>query len=1144
MQELEISLANSYYYITRIKNSIGRGWQIYDGISASIGIIALRRAVKVKQPRNPKILDNKQQGRVIDELRQGIQPGAKMSVISAFFTIYAYEELKKELSQIDELRFIFTTTSYIKQKSDFQREFYIAHREFGNRLSGNEFELKLRNKLTQSAIAKDCAKWLRQKVSIKSYRENNAAQMRLAYVENVNPEQDIAIQGTVDFSSDGLGITPSARNDMNTCIYSRTMGQGVLQIFDSIWNNPAMVEDVTEKVLSEMEVLYKENTPEAIYFITLYHIFEAYLGELTEETIIKTKTGIKESLIWNKLYKFQRDGVMGAIDKIEKYGGCIIADSVGLGKTFTALAIIKYYELRNDRVLVLAPKKLRENWTIYTQNDKRNIFAADRFNYDVLNHTDLSRYKGFSGAINLSTLNWENYDLIVIDESHNFRNNVPHKDRKTRYERLMEDIIKAGVKTKVLMLSATPVNNRMNDIKNQIAFITEGKNDALKSVGIANIETVLRKAQLIFNRWSQLPERQRTTKAFVEMMDLEYFKLLDTLTIARSRKHIEKYYNVAEIGKFPTRLKPINECPEIDTLGEFPPIGEVNKMINRLTLGLYAPLRYVRPEKRHAYENRYDMTVADGRSVFRQADRENQLIQLMRVNLLKRMESSIHSFVLTVEKISQRIEHTLAIIEKHEDEYHADLNIEELDFDEDGLDIGDLVFGSKVKVLLQDMDLIKWRQDLQLDLEELQEILQSAKVITPIRDNKLQTLKNRIADKIQNPINAGNGKLIIFTAFADTAEYLYENIAPQMKPLGIYTALVTGGTGTNKSTIPIPSALKRSIKLSDLNTVLTLFSPISKSGKSIFPDMQEEIDILIATDCISEGQNLQDCDYLINYDIHWNPVRIIQRFGRIDRIGSKNEVIQLLNFWPTDDLDAYIDLAERVKGRMVLLDVSATGEENIIDDQKNKEMNDLEYRKKQLQKLQNEVVDLEDISGGISITDLTFNDFKIDLMEYMKEHEEELESAPSGLYAIARISDNLRDVVDSGVIFVLRQVKGARQTKEQNPLFPYYLAYITDDGQVQANFLQGKQVLDYLKKFCSGQNTVAKDLAEVFNQETKHGRYMDRYSTLLQQTIEDLIGKKQEVGVASLFSKGGTATPQNFDDGMADFELVAFLVLK
>ena len=1092
----------------------------------------------------PKILDNKQQGRVIDELREALQPGAKLAVISAYFTIYAYEALKKELSSIEEMRFIFTTPSYIKQKNDFQREFYITPRDMGNHLSGNEFELKLRNKLTQSAIAKECADWLRRKVRIRSYRETDPAQLRLAYVANKDSEQDIAIHGTVDFTSDGLGLTPSVRNDSNTCMYGHGMTQGFLQLFESIWSNPSAVEDVTEKVLSEMEVLYKENAPEAIYFITLYHIFEAYLGELTEENIIKTKTGIKESLVWNKLYKFQRDGVMGAIDKIEKYGGCIIADSVGLGKTFTALAIIRYYELRNDRVLVLAPKKLRENWTIYTRNDKRNIFSTDRFNYDVLNHTDLSRYSGMSGEINLATLNWENYDLIVIDESHNFRNNVPHNERKTRYERLMEDIIKAGVRTKVLMLSATPVNNRMNDIKNQIAFITEGKNDALKNAGIPSIEYTLRKAQLVFNRWSELPEHERTTKRFVEMMELDYFKLLDTLTIARSRKHIEKYYNIEEIGRFPTRLKPINECAEIDTLGEFPPIGEVNKIIRRLTLGLYAPLRYVRPEERRAYEKRYDMSVAGGKSVFKQVDRENQLVHLMRVNLLKRMESSIHSFVLTVEKIFRRISDTLDIIDRHEGEYRPELNIEEMDFDEEGAEVQDLVFGSKVKVLLQDMDLIKWRQDLAQDLEELTEVLRRAKAITPERDQKLQTLKKRIAAKIEQPINPGNGKIIIFTAFADTAEYLYQEIAPRMEAVGIYTALVTGGSEHNKSTLPIPPTLKRSVRLSDLNMVLTLFSPGSKDGKNIFPEIQDEIDVLIATDCISEGQNLQDCDYLINYDIHWNPVRIIQRFGRIDRIGSRNAVIQLVNFWPTEDLDAYIDLAARVKGRMVLLDVSATGEENIIDEQKSKEMNDLAYRKKQLQKLQNEVVDLEDISGGISITDLTFNDFKIDLMEYMKEHEEELSHAPSGLYAIARISDNLRDAVRPGVIFVLRQIKGARQTKEQNPLFPYYLAYITEDGRVEANFMQAKQVLDYLKKFCFGQKTVAKDLADAFNAETKNGRHMEQYSALLSKTIEDLIGQKQEVGVTTLFHKGGTAMPRNVDDGMADFELVSFVVLK
>lgn len=1092
-----------------------------------------------------KILDNKQQGRVIDELREGIRPQAKMSVISAYFTIYAYEALKKELAEIEELRFIFTTPSYVKSKEDLQREFYITQRpiQAENALSGNEFEIKLRNKMTQSSIARECADWVREKVQIKSYRKSNPAEARFSVIENMDSEEDVAINGTVDFSSDGLGITPSERNDSNTCMYGREMTRGFLQLFESIWSDTNKVEDVTEKVLSEMEVLYQENTPELIYFITLYHIFEAYLSELTEDTIIRTKTGIKETLVWQKLYKFQRDGVMGAIDKIEKYGGCIIADSVGLGKTFTALAIIKYYELRNDRVLVLAPKKLRENWTIYKQNDRRNIFVNDRFNYDVLNHTDLSRYQGLSGEINLATVNWENYDLIVIDESHNFRNNVPSKNTRTRYERLMEDVIKAGVKTRVLMLSATPVNNRMTDIKNQIAFITEGKNEALSSVGLPNIELILRKAQMIFNRWSGLPEAKRTTKRFVEMMDIDYFKLLDTLTIARSRKHIEKYYNLAEIGKFPLRRKPLNEYPAIDALGEFPAIGEVNKMIRRLKLGIYAPLRYVRPEKRRAYENRYDMSVADGQSVFRQMDREDQLVNLMRINLLKRMESSIHSFALTVQKISQRMKAALEAVRVHGAEYDPELNIGELNFDEEGQDIVDVVFGGKIRVLLQDMDLIKWQQDLELDLEELDAIYTAARMVTPERDKKLQTLKDCIVEKMAHPINDGNKKVMIFTAFADTASYLYENIAEELKSQGVYAALVTGA-GNNQSTLPVPKGLKRQVRFSDLNTVLTLFSPLSKEGKNIFPDMQDEIDVLIATDCISEGQNLQDCDYLINFDIHWNPVRIIQRFGRIDRIGSKNEVIQLVNFWPTEDLDAYIDLAERVKGRMVLLDVSATGEENIISAEAARGMNDLDYRKKQLQRLQGEVVDLEDISGAISITDLTFNDFKIDLMEYLKEHREELAHAPSGLYAVARIPESLSDVLAPGVIFILRQIKGARQTRERNPLVPYYLAYITDEGEVRQNFVQSKQVLDYLKKLCSGQNEVDQALVDVFNRETKQGRRMEKYSLLLQKAIEELVGKKQEVGVASLFTRGGTATVEDFSDSMADFELVDFLVLK
>ena len=1087
--------------------------------------------------RPPKVLDNKKH-RVIDELKKELNKDSKLSVISAYFTIYAYAELKKELSKIDNMRFLFTEPTFVNKDEELIREYYIE-RNTEKKMSGNEFEIKLRNEMKQAAIARECAEWLENKAEIKSLRRPNPAQPRLVYIENY--DDNISINGTVDFTSDGLGITPSNRIDSNMCLYGKDYTLSFLESFNQLWEDDTAVKDVKEKVLEHMRVLYKENTPEFIYFVTLYNIFNDYLDELTEENIIKSRTGFKETQIWNKLYKFQKDGVMGAIDKIEKYNGCIIADSVGLGKTFTALAVIKYYELRNDRVLVIVPKKLRENWTVYTMNDKRNIFADDRFNYDVLNHTDLSRTSGYSGEINLATLNWSNYDLVVIDESHNFRNNPPVKGRITRYERFMNDIIKAGVKTKVLMLSATPVNNKMNDIKNQIAFITEGRNDAFASVGLDNLELILRKAQAVFNRWSELPDPERTTETFVNMMDLDYFKLLDTVTIARSRKHIEKYYNLEEIGKFPTRLTPENRYPIIDTKGEFPPIEEINRLIKKLTLCVYSPLGYVLPEKRAAYERKYDMTVGTNNSVFRQTDREQSLVGLMRVGILKRMESSINSFALTVENILYKIDKTLEAIEQSRLDYDAEMDISDIDIDDPEYE--NLMFGNNVKVLLQDMDLIKWKQDLLADKDKLETILLEAINVTPDRDAKLIELRTLIENKIKNPINHDNRKVVIFTAFADTAKYLYKHLSEEFANKGIYSAIVTG-SGDNHSTLPIPKELRRTVKMTDINTVLTLFSPISKECSKVYPEVNEYIDILIATDCISEGQNLQDCDYLVNYDIHWNPVRIIQRFGRIDRIGSQNNYIKLVNFWPTKDLDEYINLQQRVKGRMVLLDVSATGEENVIENNPSKEMKDLEYRKKQLKKLQNEVVDLEDISGAISITDLTFNDFKIELMEYMKTNRKALDEAPNGMYAVAKIDESINDIVKPGVIFTLRQVKGKEQSKEQNPLFPYYMVYITDDGEVQLSFLHAKKILDYYKKLCSGKDQVLKELVEEFNKETNDGRKMEHYSDLLEASIENLIGKKQDIGVASLFSKGGTTMQRSLFDGIEDFELITFLVLK
>lgn len=1080
-----------------------------------------------------KTLDNKI-NKVGDELKENIEKGSKISIISSYFTIYAFKELKKELSKIDELRFIFTEPLF-EEKSKNIKSSIGLNENIEVMLSGNKYEIKLRNELTQASIAKECAKWVKEKVEFKCSKFPGAVGSKFIHIKNTR-KSDLLINNTNDFSASGLGYAASDQMIFANSINDNPMTEQMLQMFDMFWQNEMMLKDIKDNVLKNIEKMYKENTPEYIYFVTLYNIFKDYLGELTEDNIIKSKTGFKETIIWNKLYKFQKDGVLGAIDKLEKYNGCIIADSVGLGKTFSALAVIKYYELRNDRVLVLCPKKLKDNWMVYTQNDKRNILVDDRFNYDVLNHTDLSRESGMSGDIDLSTINWNNYDLVVIDESHNFRNNSARNNKETRYSKLMNEVIKKGVKTKVLMLSATPVNNRMNDIKNQIAFMTEGNDTTFSECGIRSIEHTLKKAQTTFNRWTNLSDEERTLDNFLEQMDGDYFKLLDLVTIARSRKHIEKYYNIKEIGKFPERMLPLNIKSEIDLAGEFPKLEEINKEIMRLKLAAYSPLSYVLPHKKEEYSMKYDIEVKGGVSVFKQTDRENSIIHLMRASILKRMESSIHSFGLTIAKVLKQVDSLIEKIESDNGNYDPTVNINDVNIEDNDLD--NLLIGNKVKVLVQDIDKIKWKQDLEYDRDRLQRLLfEAAKVTKRNDDAKLNDLKKVLEDKITNPINKENKKVIIFTAFADTAEYLYEKIMPWAKEeYGLYSAIVVGA-GANKTNL-------KGIK-TDLNGVLTNFSPRSKERDKINPDMVDQLDILIATDCISEGQNLQDCDFLINYDIHWNPVRIIQRFGRIDRIGSINNKIQLVNFWPNMELDEYINLEARVSGRMVLLDISATGEENIISYDEKKKMNDLEYRKKQLKKLQEEVVDLEDISGGISITDLTMNDFKMDLIDYLANNKEQLDNAPNGMYSIVNIPETLEGQVKPGVIFCIKQINNREKVKEfNNSLHPNYLVYVKDDGEVMYNHMHNKKILDFYKKICSGKDSVLQELVSVFNKETNNGVEMGKYTSFLETGISDVIGKKEEQGMMSLFSAGGTNLMGATLQAVEDFELVSFLIIK
>ena len=1071
------------------------------------------------------LLDNKNSGYVGKELKKWSFEGSKLSVLSSLFTLYGFASLKKELSKLQHTRL------------------FLTGREGQNLQSiiGTVQEVRLINQLDQKRVAAECAKWLRGKVDVKASTSPQVAQ-NLIHLQA--SEGSFAVHGSATLSPTGLGEVRSDNLQMSTGISDIETTQQLITWFDGIWSDELNTKNIKDELIEKIDFIASDQPASFVYYLTLYNIFKDFLQEIDEENIIKSKTGFKDTIVWNKLYKFQKDGVVGAIDKLEKYNGCIIADSVGLGKTFEALAVIKYYELRNDRVLVLCPKKLRDNWTVYTINDKRNLLANDRFNYDVLNHTDMSRTKGFSGEINLETLNWGNYDLIVIDESHNFRNNNPSKDTKTRYQSLMDNVIRSGVKTKVLMLSATPVNNRLNDLKNQVAFITEGRDDAFVDAGIKSIETTLRLSQKKFNNWAKQPVDERTVASLLDGMNFDYFKLLDIITIARSRKHIEKYYGTEDMGEFPKRLPPQNIYADIDASDQFPPLKEVNKTIRRLTLAGYSPLKFVRNDLKAEYARRYDRAVGEGKGVFKQVDREESLVHLMRVNLLKRMESSIHSFTLTATKLTQQVERLLTKIDAHESDELFELNIEEIeDVELNAPELEPFLLGNKkTKVLIQDMDLIRFRQELEADLILLQSIVEDAQKVTAERDAKLAKLKAIIAHKIANPINGDNKKIIIFTAFVDTAQYLYGQIANWAnQSLGVHSALITG-SGTNKTTLSGVG--------SELNNLLTAFSPISKERNKIDPDATTEIDILIATDCISEGQNLQDCDTLINYDIHWNPVRIIQRFGRVDRLGSKNTQIQLINFWPNMELDEYINLAARVSGRMVLLDISATGEDNVIDENA-QGMNDLEYRRRQLQQLQDAVVDLEDMSGGVSITDLTLNDFRMDLSDFMNKDKKQnlqiLERAPHGLYAAVSLDNELiEDGFNPGVIFCLKNIregKEAVQVDDNYPLAPYFLVYVAEDATVELNFTQSKKVLDIIKRQAFLNEEVDQAAVELFSHATKQGRNIEHYQHLLATAVDSIAGKSEEKGVESLFTKGGTVLTATSSQGIEDFTVVSYLII-
>jgi len=1080
-----------------------------------------------------------------DDLKQTITPDSKLQIAASCFSIYAYEALKEELTSIDSLEFIFTSPTFLpsavtdKVKKE-RREFFIPQdkqNEGESSLYGTEFEIQLRNKLNQKAIAKECANWIRKKGRFKS-NITNAPMQQFSVVDGGSPSAYMPING---FTAVDLGYQKgNAVSNFVHKIDDNVMSNQYVQLFEQIWKDDDKVNDVTSAIIEHIDSIYQENSPERVYFLMLYNIFFEFLDELNEDNLVNERVGHLDTLVWNKLFNFQRDAATGLINKLEQYNGCILADSVGLGKTFTALAVIKYYELRNKDILVLCPKKLADNWLNYNRNLKTNIFSQDKFNYDVLCHTDLDRTSGESFGTPLNRINWGNYDLVVIDESHNFRNDNPVKDRETRYQKLMNKVIRDGKKTKVLMLSATPVNNRFTDLKNQLALAYEGNQEELSSKlrTTKSINTIFKNAQQAFNEWAKLEPEERTPTAILNALEFDFFELLDAVTIARSRKHIQTFYDTTEIGNFPTRRKPLSfRCPLTDNKDVIS-LNEIFAQLKLLKLSVYAPISYILPSRLKKYEELYDTEVEGGKSKLRQVDREKSLVALMTTNLLKRLESSVEAFRLTLQKLYDNHLRTLSAIQAFYDhDGVTEINdlasaMAALETDDDDMPaFQEMEIGNKIKIKLMDMDLPSWLQDLSVDLEIIGELLIQMKIITPDRDAKLQHLKQQVFDKIENPINSDNKKIIIFTAFADTAEYLYNNLALELyQSKQLHAARVTG-QGNPKTTI------KSRKKGYDIQECLTLFSPRSKEKHLVLPDEHAEIDLLIATDCISEGQNLQDCDYLINYDIHWNPVRIIQRFGRIDRIGSTNDSIQLANYWPDISLDEYINLKERVESRMTIVDVTATGDDNVLS----AKANDVSYRKDQLKRLQEEVIELEDVKTGISITDLGLNEFRMDLLNYVKEQGEP-RNVPNGMHAVVPSNEALG--LKSGVIFTLRNINNSVNIDLKNRLHPYYLVYISDSGEVIANHAEVKRLLDLVRTSCKGIAEPVTAVCNIFNELTNDGKEMDKYSQLLSDAIRSMIEVKEDQDIDSLFSGGQTTALINTIQGLDDFELISFLIVQ
>ena len=1099
------------------------------------------------------ILDNStEEKKIINWFKNETPDNIKFNIVTGYFTIGAlYDFIQIVKDKTSEINIVFGDM-LLENQIDFPVDL----------LNG---DINISDAFLLPKKAKEVVDFLKkEKIRIKILEPNFCHAKVYLALSNDSLTKGYYVTGSSNLTEAGLGIKYYNNVELNLAGQPTDPQNGELKLwFENLWtdfkakekvlNTDQKLIDVKEYLIQLIENFYKSYTPEEIYYKILYELFKTQLDEKESPNFLREIGRLEHSKIYQNLYSFQQKGVISLIKMLEKYNGAILADAVGLGKTWSALATMKYYQNKGFETILIVPKKLHQNWQYY-HHLQNSLFKDDEFKFVLRYHTDLQDERIESKHDHLTLDNFfqsNSNKLFIIDESHNLRNN-----KTGRYKYLLENLLNTekNPNHKVLLLSATPINTSLNDIKNQFKMMVSDKNDGFKDyLGIRNLDSLFANAQRKFNEWRS--DDDGTIEHLIQMLPDQFTTLADNLIVSRTRKIITDL-------TFPKPLKPINVYVTPEQIGTIENFEELFKKFPP-NMAAYSPYLYL--------NKKANVSVLED-----EWQRDAFLVKMMYILLVKRLESSWYAFYLTLNKILDKSNAIYAAIQEFE-KTNKSINIASGNslYDEDEDD--EYTVGKrevKLSDIQKDGKLALFKEHIKADISVMQNVIEDLKTFqNQISKEKDYKSKDKKIEELIKQINskqaAGtNKKVLIFTTYRDTAYYLYNELSKRgYKKLGVVSGSDSMYSYSNEN-------------LKQFEPLLERFCPFTKLfiGKN-WPDytekksienfdhwkkwikdndsktntiLEEEIEILIATDCLSEGQNLQDCDFVVNYDIHWNPVRIIQRVGRIDRIGSPNKTFGVLNFWPTDNINEYLNLEDRIVDRLVA--VRLTGAEvnkDLIDKLTKKMVNDNtdeSQKRKLLEQMTLSIEDIED-SKSFGFSDLTLDIFRQELNASIRLDAKKWERIPKGSFSGFKIT-NIDLCPENGVI-ALMGYPARNKTNQSHAFKTFKLIYLDEQG----NLVDDSQI-----KTLTALSTHFKEKRNVPEKVDKRDlEELNKYSAMFETYFSNLNNsnsnenKREKADTIKGLKSGSILSKvkeSNTENGLEEllkkenYELIAWMIVK